>query len=137
MELLNHNKKYVSTDLTIYSCTYHVIFTTKYRRNVLNNEIAIKLRSLIFEKQEDYSYQIRDISIMPDHVHIVLDVDPKLGVFNTINRVKKYTSGVMRKEFVELRSRIPSLWTRNNFISSVGNIDLEDIQKYIKTQKGK
>jgi len=95
------------------------------------------LKELILEKQEEYGYKVLDMEVMPDHVHLLLDVNPKIGVFRIVNKIKGYTSNVLRKEFPELKKRLPTLWTHSKFISSVGAVTLEVVKRYIEEQKGK
>jgi len=87
------------------------------------------------EKQVEYKYKVIEIEAMEDHVHLLLDVNPKIGIFNQVNHIKGYTSHVLREEFKTLRTRIPTLWTRSKFISSVGSVSLEIVKKYIENQK--
>lgn len=137
MEITNTNKNYHSDGQFVYSCTYHVIFCPKYRRPVLVNKIADRLKELILEKQNEYKYKIIEIEVMPDHVHMIIDINPKLGVYTAISKIKGYTSKTLRQEFKELKSKLPTLWTRSRFISSVGNVSLETVKKYIEDQKNK
>lgn len=138
MELVNSSKRYSSdkNKHLIYSCQYHVIFCPKYRRNVLVSPIDTRLKELILEKQDEYQYKIIEMEVMSDHVHLLIDCNPKLGVYNIINKIKGYTSKTLRKEFPSLKSRIPTLWTRSKFISSVGSVSLDVVKKYIEEQKG-
>ena len=135
MKIEDSTKAYSSDGGLVYSCQYHVIFTTKYRRRVLDEIIQSRLKELILEKQEDYSYRVIELETMEDHVHLLLDVNPKIGIFNQVNHIKGYTSKVLRNEFKTLRTRIPTLWTRSKFISSVGSVSLEVVKKYIENQK--
>lgn len=135
MEIKNSSKKYHSDGRMIYSCQYHVIFCPKYRRSVLVDGIEIRLKELILEKQKEYGYEVLDMDTMPDHVHLLLDIDPKKGVVTVVNMIKGYTSHELRKEFSTLRSKLPTLWTHSKFISSVGSVTLEVVKKYIEEQK--
>jgi len=74
---------------------------------------------------------------MPDHVHMLLDVNPEIGVYTTISRIKGYTSRILRQEFPKLKSRLPSLWTRSKFISSAGTVTLKVVKQYIEDQKNR
>ena len=138
MELVNSSKLYNSDKKKhlIYSCQYHVIFCPKYRRHVLNPPIDSRLKELILEKQDEYQYKIIEMEVMPDHVHLLIDCNPKLGIYNIINKIKGYSSKTLRKEFPSLKSRIPTLWTRSKFISSVGSVSLDIVKQYIENQKG-
>ena len=56
---------------------------------------------------------------MPDHVHLLIEVDPQFGVHKVIKRIKGRTSKILRKEFKELTTKLPTLWTNSYFISTV------------------
>jgi len=80
---------------------------------------------------------------MPDPVHLLLDVDPRIGdvdprigIDAVARKIKGYTAHTIRKEYPWMKSRLPSLWTRARFIASVGSVSLEVVQQYIEAQKG-
>lgn len=135
MEIKNQNKRYKSSRHLVFSCQYHVIFCPKYRRPVLTDKIAIRLKEIILEKQEEFQYEVLDMEVMPDHVHLLIDVDPKVGVYSVVSKIKGYTSKQLRSEFPMLKSRLPTLWTLSKFISSVGSVTLDVVKKYIEEQK--
>ncbi len=135
MEIQTPAKEYHSNGRMVYSCQYHVVFCPKYRRKVLEGDIEKRLKELILEKQEEYGYKVLDMEIMPDHVHLLLDVEPKKGVETAVNMIKGYTSHELRNEFPSLKRRLPTLWTHSKFISSVGAVTLEVVKKYIEEQK--
>jgi len=137
MELAQSPKKYRTTKHLVYSCQYHVIFCPKYRRPILKGDIEKRLKELILKKQEELEYEVLDMEIMPGHVHLLLDVNPRIGIYKVVSSIKGYTSHVLREEFPELRRKLPSLWTLSRFISSVGAVTLEVVMKYIENQKGK
>ncbi|NDJ75141.1 MAG: IS200/IS605 family transposase [Chloroflexi bacterium] len=137
MELAQPNKTYHTTHGWVYSCQYHVVFCPKYRRRVLTDGIDERLKELIVEKQSEYGYAVLEMEIMPDHVHLLLDVNPQVGIVSVIAKIKGYTARVLRQEFPSLRSRLPSLWTRNKFVSTCGTVSLEVVNRYIEDQKGK
>lgn len=137
MDIVNKNKTYKRNNSMVYSCQYHVIFTTKYRRDVLCGDIEKDLRDLILDKQDEYGYEILELEIMPDHVHLLVDVDPYVGVHKVVRKIKGYSSHVLRDTYKSLTTRIPCLWTRSKFISSVGEVSLDVVKKYIEEQKGK
>ena len=119
----------------MFSCQYHVVFTPKYRRKVLINGIDERLKELIREKEEDYGYKVIEMEVMPDHVHLLIDLKPRIDVIRCVNLIKGSTSHILRNEFPELRRKIPTLWTRSKFIASVGAVTLEVVEKYIEEQK--
>jgi putative transposase len=119
----------------VYSCQYHVIFCPNYRRPILINGVDERFKKIVKEKQEKYGYTVLDMEVMPDHVHLILDVNPKIGIFSVVSKIKGCTSRVLREEFPALKKRIPTLWTHSIFISSVGAVTLEVVKKYIEEQK--
>jgi putative transposase len=127
--------KYKSNNNIIYSCKYHIVWCPKYRRKVLVNEIAERLKELIKEKSSEIQTDIIEMEIMPDHVHLLVEVDPQFGVHKYVKQVKGYTSYILRKEFVELTTKLPTLWTNSYFVSTVGGAPLSIIQQYIESQK--
>ena len=135
MEIQNHSKKYKTDNHLVYSCQYHVIFCPKYRRSVLVDGIDKRLKELIMSKELEYGYEVLDMEVMSDHVHLILDVNPKIGIFTVVSRIKGYTSHELRQEFPALTRRLPTLWTQSKFISSVGAVTLEVVKKYIEEQK--
>jgi len=137
MEIKNTAKEYRSDKHLVFSCQYHVIFCPKYRRSVLVGEIGQRLKELILEKQEEYGYVVLDMEVMPDHVHLVLDVNPKVGIYRVVSKIKGYTSNQLRKEFPSLKKKIPTLWTLSRFIASVGSVTLDVVKQYIEEQKYK
>lgn len=76
------------------------------------------------------------MEVMPDHVHLLLDTDPRIGIVKIVGQIKGYTAHTLRKEFPALKSRLPYLWTRSKFISTVGTVSLEVVKRYIEDQKG-
>jgi len=131
------NKTYHSAKSLVYSCQYHVIFCPKYRRKVLVDGIDERIKELILEKQTEYGYEVIEMEVMPDHVHLLLDVNPQVGIMKVVGQIKGYTAHTIRKEFPWMKSRLPSLWTRSKFISTCGAVSLEVVKQYIQEQKGK
>lgn len=121
----------------VFSCLYHVIFCPKYRRRVLVDGVDKRLKELLVEKSKELNAEVVELEVMPDHVHMLLDVDVKKGVYRTVSLLKGYASRTLREEFPSLRSRLPTLWSRSKFIATCGCVSLEVVKRYIEEQKGK
>lgn len=78
---------------------------------------------------------IIEVEIAPDYVHLLIEVDPKLGLNQAVRHIKGVSSHALRTEFPTLKSRLPTLWTNSYFVSTVGYTSTEDIKKYIENQK--
>lgn len=137
MHIERHEKQYHTSAHLVYSCQYHVIFCPKYRRKVLTGEIEKRLSEIFVEVAQTYQFEIIEQEIMPDHVHLIVDVNPRFGIMEAVTKLKGISSRTLRNQFSSLRTRLPSLWTRSAFISSVGAVTLEIVKRYIEEQKGK
>jgi putative transposase len=120
---------------SVYSLKYHLVWCSKYRRNVLVGTITDELRSLICQKAQELGVTIEALEIMPDHVHLFIESDPTEAPQRLANQFKGYTSRIMRLKFPQLRSRIPSLWSRSYYVGSIGHVCEETVKRYIEMQK--
>lgn len=126
---------YKSNCNVVYSCKYHVVWCPKYRRKVLVSGVDERLKSLVQEICNEHNFGLIEMKVMPDHVHLLIEVDPQFGIHRAVKLIKGTTSRILRQEFPWLRSRIPSLWTNSYFVSTVGGAPLSAIKKYIENQK--
>lgn len=119
----------------VYKNQFHIIFCPKYRRKVLVNGVDERLKEILFEIAKTKDVEIKALEIMPDHVHIFIDFDPRLTLHKIVKDFKGISSRILREEFSHLKSRLPSLWTRSYFACSIGHISEETIKRYIENQK--
>ena len=128
-------EKYRTTETTVYCCRYHIIFCPKYRRKVLREPIAERFKQIVMSMQEEQNFYVLGMEVMPDHVHLLLDIDPTIGVNIVVARIKGKTAHILNREYPELTRKLPTLWTRSKFIATVGSVSLEVVKKYIEDQK--
>ena len=126
---------YKSNHNVVYSCKYHVVWCPKYRRSVLVRGVDERLKILIHDVASERRAEVIELEVMPDHVHLLCEVDPQFGIHKFIKQVKGRSSRVLREEFPWLKSRLPSLWTNSYFVSTVGGAPLAVIKQYIENQK--
>lgn len=135
MNITNEVKQYKTATHLTFSCQYHVIFCPKYRRSVLKDGVDERLKEIISEVANNYNFEVPSMEIMPDHVHLIIDCNPRFGVMECTTKIKNISSRILRDEFPQLKSKLPNLWTRSAFISTVGSVSLEVVKKYIENQK--
>ena len=92
------------------------------------------MKELTQIKCKELKIEIIAIECDKDHVHMFLNCPPTLSPSDIMQKLKGYTSKILREEFFELR-KMPSLWTRSYFVSTAGNVCSETIKKYIENQK--
>lgn len=119
--------EYKSNNNVVYSYKYHVVWCPKYRRKVLADGVDARLKELRID--------VIEMEIMPDHVHLLIEVDPQFGIHKAVKQIKGRTSRILRQEFIWLRSRLLSLWTNSYFVSTVDGAPLSVIKQYIENQK--
>lgn len=127
--------QYKSNRNVVYSCKYHVVWCPKYRRAVLINGCNIRLKEIIQDVVTECKAEIFELEVMPDHVHLLVEVDPQFGIHRLIKLIKGRSSRRLREEFKWTKSRLPTLWTNSYFVSTVGGAPLEVIKQYIEQQK--
>jgi putative transposase len=132
---MNTRIAYKSNHNVYYSCKYHVVCCPKYRRKVLVGQVATRLEQIIRDVCEEHQSEILSMEIMPDHVHLLVECDPQLGIHRLIKLVKGRSSRLLRQEFPSLTTRMPSLWTNSYFVSTVAGAPLTVIKQYIENQK--
>ena len=128
-------KPYKTDHSIVYRCQYHVIWCPKFRRRILVPPIDTRLKELILEKQSAYGYEVLAMEVMPDHVHLLLDVDPRIGIHKIVGQIKGWTSRAIGQEFPLVKRKLPSLWTRSKFMATVGTVSLEVVKQYNANQK--
>lgn len=127
--------EYKSNRNVVYSCKYHVVWCPKYRRKVLTGEIEKRLKELILETANGINADVIEMDIMPDHVHLLVEVAPQYGINKAVRHIKGVSSHILRSEFPSLKSRLPTLWTNSYFVSTVGGAPMSAIKQYIENQK--
>ena len=124
-----------SNNNVTYSCKYHVVWCPKYRRKVLVDGIDERLKHILNDVATDTHSDLIEVEVMPDHVHILVGVDPQFGIHRLVKRMKGRSSRLLRQEFPGLTSRLPTLWTNSYFVTTVGGAPLATIKQYIENQK--
>jgi putative transposase len=97
--------------------------------------IETRLKAIIQKVCNELNSDLIELETMPDHVHMLVEVDPQFGVHRLVKHIKGSSSRYLRQEFPQLRSRLPTLWTHSYFVSTVGGAPLEVVKQYIENQK--
>lgn len=125
--------EYTYEQHTVHLIVYHIIWCPKRRRKVLQGKVAERLEQLIHEVADENNWEVLELAIQPDHVHLFLRANPYTLPTDIARLIKGRSSHVLREEFPFLK-KMPSLWTRSTFYSTAGNVSAETIQHYIERQ---
>jgi putative transposase len=118
-----------------FDCKYHVVWCPKYRKPLLVDGADRRLKEIILEVCAERIAAVIELEVMPDHVHLLVSVDPQFGIHRLVKAVKGRSSRLLRQEFVWCRIRVPTLWTNSYFVATVGGAPLAVVKRYIENQK--
>lgn len=130
----NPKKNLLRMNKSVTNICYHIVWTTKYRKQLLTDNIQVYLKNILHDKCKELSINLKAIEIMPDHVHLFIQSTPLISVSFILKQLKGFSSHELRKSFIELR-RYKHLWTNSYYCETIGHINQDTIIKYIKNQK--
>lgn len=125
-----------STGNAIYDIQYHFVWIPRYRKRVIFDHIKTRLTELLSECAEVNQFDILELSIQLDHVHILLSTKPRYSPADIMRYIKGGTSRILRKEFPELQEFLwgDSFWADGYFVSTHSVVSEDVIRNYIKHQ---
>lgn len=119
----------------VYKNQFHVVWCPKYRRNVLVDGVDERLKEILAETALELDVSIKAMEVMPDHVHIFFEFDPRQNLHKIVKAMKGRSSRILRDEFPWLKKRLPTLWTNSYFSCSVGRVGEDAVARYVNAQK--
>ena len=122
----------------VFNLHVHLVFVTKYRRDVLNDPMLTYCEQVMRNVCHDLDATLKEFNGEDDHVHLLVHYPPKLAISTLVNRLKGVSAHYLRKEFTGRINRHimhGHLWSPSYFASSCGGAPLEVIKEYIKGQK--
>lgn len=125
---------------SIYDLKYHIVFCTKYRYRVLTGQVSTRARELIREICAANYIDIVSGSMSPDHIHLLLSVPPSLSLSKAVQYIKGKSSRKLLQEFaavLQKRYWDQHLWARGYFAVTVGNVNQEEVQRYLEQDRHK
>lgn len=127
--------KYRHTNTTTSLIKYHFVFCPRYRRKIfLIPKVEQRFKALVNEKCKELEIDIIAIECDKDHTHMFLNCLPTQSPSDIMQIIKSYTSKILREEFSVL-TKMPSLWTRNYFVSTADNLCSQTVEQYVENQK--
>lgn len=122
---------------SVWDLKYHLVWTTKYRYQVLGGDVGLRCRELLREIARSKEMQIYAGSINRDHVHMLISIPPQLSVSRAVQYLKGKSSHRLLTEFRSLKKRYwgQHLWARGYWAASSGNVTDEVWKEYIKNQQ--
>jgi len=129
---------YNSKNRAKYLLQFHLIFSTKYRKNILQGDFATDLKTKMIEISNSARFSIDYIEVDKDHIHMLICYEPNISVSQIVRRLKSESTHWAWSNYSEYLKRhywtSKHLWTPAYFACTIGNVSREVLAEYIKNQ---
>jgi putative transposase len=117
----------------------HLVFITKYRGKVLNDDVLVRMETIMKEVCLKFEVELTEFNGEQDHVHLLVNYPPKVQLSKLINSLKGVSSRLIRKEFTAVKyhwigKKSAALWSPSYFAGSVGGAPIDVLRQYIEQQ---
>ena len=127
------NKNYKSKNHSKFILTYHIIFTCKYRKKLL-----IKLKQIMFDISKKYDFEIKEMEVDKDHIHMMISSVPKISPLQIVRVLKQQSTieiwKMYRNELKKQYWNENTFWTDGYFCSTIGEVSSKTLKHYIQNQ---
>ena len=123
---------------TVTALHVHLVFVTKYRRNVFEAEHIDHLCRTVRQVCNDFDCVLATCTGEHDHVHLLIEYPPTVQLSKLINSLKGVSSRLIRRDFPNLGQRVwkgQHLWSPSYFAASCGGAPLSVVNQYVQSQR--
>ena len=115
----------------------HLVFLTKYRKKVFNNDALQRLKNIFDKVCKDFEAELVEMNGEVDHVHLLIHYPPKHSISSLVNSLKGVSSRLLRLERPDLERRYwkDALWSPSYFAASCGGAPISILKEYVEQQK--
>ena len=130
-------KNLIHDRTTVYNIGYHMVWSVKYRRPVLIGKVEDSIRRFLLMISSQKGFVIKELEIMPDHVHIFVSAKPKISPSYIYKMLKGISGRWLFIEYPKIKDKLwkGHLWNPSTYVETVGHISEDTIKKYIQDQK--
>lgn len=120
----------------VYILRFHYICCVKYRRKALTPEVSEYLKNINKSIAEKHGVQLIEQETDRDHIHIIFASKPQIQLSKFINSLKSITARLIFRNFPEAKKQLwgGHFWSPSYFLSTVGEVKLEDVKRYVQSQ---
>ena len=126
----------LSLSHTRWNCKYHIVFIPKYRRKEIYGKLRSDIGQIIRQLCSYKGVEIMEAHAMPDHIHMLVRIPPKIAVSNFMGYLKGKSSLMIFEKHANLKYKYGNrnFWAKGFFVSTVG-LDTKKVQEYIRDQE--
>ena len=120
---------------TKWNCKYHIVFAPKYRRKVFYSQKKREIGKILRQLCEWKSVKILEAEVCPDHIHMLVEIPPKMAVSSFMSYLKGKSSTMLYEQFGELKYKYRNreFWCKGYYVDTVGKNESR-IAEYIQNQ---
>jgi putative transposase len=125
------------TSSAVYNINYHIVWCPKYRKEILTGKVKEFLEDQIQTIAETRGWEILELQVMPDHIHLFITAPPLDAPTNIVKVLKGVTGLRLFKKYPELKEEYwgGHIWSSSYYVGTAGHVSAETIRKYIENQK--
>lgn len=127
----------VKTRTNVYDFNFHLVWVTKYRKEVFTEKTLCEdMKEILCKLAEDNDIVIQNIEILPDHIHLMISFHPKYSASKVVQTLKGGSARMWFKEHPETKEQLwgGHLWSGSYFMSTLGNVSKHIVKEYIENQ---
>ena len=120
---------------TVWNCKYHIVFAPKYRRKVFFNKKRLEIGKILRKLCEFKQVTIVEAEVCPDHIHMLVEIPPKMSVSGFVGYLKGKSSLIIYQRWgnLKFKYRNREFWCRGYYVDTVGK-NKAKIAEYIRNQ---
>jgi putative transposase len=122
---------------SVCNINYHVVWSVKYRRKILSEDVGLYLKELVQQIAADKGFTVHLFECGEgDHVHCFVSGPPKLSITDIVKYLKGITGRKLFEQFPEIREKLwkGQLWNHSYYVETIGSVSEENIRRYIEKQ---
>lgn len=117
---------------TRWNFKYHIVFVPKYRRKVIYGKLRVGIGAILRQLCAYKDVEIIEAHAMPDYIHMLVKIPPKISVSNFMGYLKGKSSLMIFEIKYKFGNKV--FWTKGYYVSTVG-LDTKKVQEYIRDQE--
>ncbi len=123
----------------VYQIGYHIVFCTKYRRDVLVGRVADTVKKIVAEVAAERGFEVATIETGDDHMHLFVSAPPHISISVLVKWIKGITARKLFVQYPSLRKKLylGHLWNPSFYVGTVGDMSEQVVKKYIESQQKK
>lgn len=121
---------------SVHNMNYHLVLVTKYRRQVITDDISNELKDIFTKTGKTQHVKIKEWNHDKDHIHVLITATPTTSIPKLVNAYKSASSRIIKRDHPEIKQQLwkEYFWSRSYYVATCGGVTIDTLKKYIQTQ---